>query len=488
MFCPKCHTHIIDDSTKFCSRCGENLEKKKRKSSFSTGSTFSTISSGSTFKYMSKYGKKDSLSKFDYENIGDEETLERILNEDSEECNIDQPANNNNHNDQFNYSLRYSGVTKKRQTHDEQFNYSKNYSGVTKKGKTHDEQYNYSQKYSGVQPTTQQQTYPQQRTYQTQATYPQQRTYDKTYESQPQITSDDSYRLAFIGPNKESIIKSSFSVPALLFGPLYLIYRKMIGIGLLIEIIILILQASFGSDTATALQIFIHVILAFKFRTMYLNFVNKKVKQIRDNNQNKTSTEIAYECSQKGKTASVKTILKYIIIFYFLSLFATAYYEVDQKSVEDIYDVTNTPTYNTNMNKSKYTIGSYGFKSSYDDLITVTDSSNVYINLEYSPSNTEKCLFSVERIYSNDSAYTYLSNQKQNYPSYNISTIRSNVFNDNTWYYMHFYNYNGQIEFTIYAMKDYTDKEIYTFTVLPYNLNSCNDIAQNMMNNFEKNY
>lgn len=470
MFCPKCHTHIIDDSTKFCSRCGENLEKKKRKSSFSTGSTFSSISSGSTFKYMSKYGKKDSLSKFDYENIGDKEALERILNEDSEECNIDQPANNNNHNDQFNYSLRYSGVTKKRQTHDEQFNYSKNYSGVTKKGKTHDEQYNYSKRYSGVQQT------------------PQQRTYDRTYANQPQITSDDSYRLAFIGPNKESIIKSSFSVPALLFGPLYLIYRKMIGIGLLIEIIILILQASFGSDTATALQIFIHVILAFKFRTMYLNFVNKKVKQIRDNNQNKTSTEIAYECSQKGKTASIKTILKYIIIFFFLSLFATAYYEVDKKSVEDIYDVTNNPTYNTNMKEPKFKIGSYGFQSSYDDNIMQKESNNTSLVLEYSPSITEKCTFTIERAYSYDSAFTFLNNQKQYFPSYNISTIRSNSFNNKTWYYMNFYNYNGENDITMYAMKDYANEEIYTISVVPENSYSCNNIAENIMDNFEKNY
>ena len=476
MFCPKCHTHIIDDSTKFCSRCGENLEKKKRKSSFSTGSTFSSISSGSTFKYMSKYGKKDSLSKFDYENIGNEETLERILNEDPEGCNINQPANNNNHNDQFNYNLRYSGVTKKRQTHDEQFNYSKNYSGVTKKGKTHDEQYNYSQKYSGVQPTTQQQTYPQQRTY------------DRTYANQPQITSDDSYRLAFIGPNKESIIKSSFSVPALLFGPLYLIYRKMIGIGLLIEIIILILQASFGSDTATALQIFIHIILAFKFRTMYLNFVNKKVKQIRENNQNKTSTEIAYECSQKGKTLNFKKIITYAILFYFLTLAASAYYEVNQKSIKDIYDVTNNPTYNTNMKEPKFKIGSYGFQSSYDDNIIQKESNNTSLVLEYSPSITEKCTFTIERAYSDISAFTFLNNQKQYFPSYNISSIRSNSFNNKTWYYMNFYDYNGENDITMYAMKDYGNEEIYTISVVPENSYSCNNIAENIMDNFEKNY
>ena len=466
MFCPKCHTHIIDDSTKFCSRCGESLEKKKRRSTFSTGSSFSSISSGSTFKYMSKYGKKDALSKFDHENIGNEKTLEKILNEDPEGCNINQPANANNHNDQFNYSLKYSGVTKKRQSHDEQFNYSKNYSGVTKKGKTHEEQYNYSQRYSNVQPATQQ----------------------RTYATQQQVPNDDTYRLAFIGQNKESIIRSSFSVPALLFGPLYLVYRKMIGIGLLIEFIILIIQASFGSDTASAIQVFIHVILAFKFRTMYLNFVNKKVKEIKDRSQNKTSTEIAYECSVKGKTLNLKQTIKYIIIFYILSLFATAYYEVDQKSIDDTYNNTSTPTYNTNMEESKYIIGSYEFESSYDEYIREITSNENTIHLEYTQSDNQKCNIIVDRIYSRETAYSYLNNQKNDFPSYTASDMGLMNIGNNNWVYLKLNPVTSQKHSIIYAMKDDKNEEIYMFNTNSYNLNECTSVAQEMMRNFKKNY
>lgn len=471
MFCPKCHTHIIDDSTKFCSRCGESLERKKRKSSFSSTSTFSTLSSSSTFKYSSKYGKKSNADKFNRENIKNEEALDKVLNRTPEECSINEPINTNNHNDQFNYSVKYSGVTKKRQSHDEQFNYSKNYSGVTKKGKTHDEQYNYSQNYSNIPSTT----------------------YSQKYNNQPQVMSEDSYRLAFIGPNKESIIKSSFSVPALIFGPLYLVYRKMIGMGILLEIIILFLQANLGNDIATYLQIFIHIILAFKFRTIYLNFVNKKVKEIKNNNQNKTTTEIAYECSQKGKTLGIKEIIKYIVIFYLLSLFASAFYSLDQKSVDEPYnDNTNTPTYNDNYNNNieepKFKIGSYGFQSLYDDYIIQTESNDSSIVLEYSPSNTEKCVITVEKIITSDYPYTYLNKQKQYFSSYNSTNVGITNIANNNWYFINLYSLDGVHAATIYATYDYANNEIYTFNVVPYNSYTCNNVAENMMENFKRNY
>lgn len=321
MFCPNCHTHILDDSTKFCGRCGEELTKKKKKSSFS--SSFSSISSASTFKYMSKYGKKSNGDKYNHENLRNEEALKRVLEDDPSECNINQQANSNNHNDQFHYNLKYSGVTKKRQTHDEQFSYSKNYSGVTKKGKTHDEQYNYSQKYSSVQPTASQQ---QTAYYQQNEDYPQQ-----TYQ-QP-VTSDDAYRLAFIGKNKGIIIKAPFSVPALLLGPIYLIYRKMFGLGIALIAITIISKIYINPEITSTLSFFLNLILAIKFRTIYLNHVNKKVKEIRKNNPNKTSTELLYECTKNGGVMSIMTFIILLIIIYILSVGAAGLYEVSKKSV-----------------------------------------------------------------------------------------------------------------------------------------------------------
>ena len=450
MFCPKCHTNILDESIKFCSRCGEDLTQKKKKSSFSS---FSTLSTSSTFKYMSKYGKKTSLNKYNHENINKIEIPETTP--DNTQCNINQPIENNNHNDQFNYSIKYSGVTKKSQGHDEQFNYSKKYSNVTKKGKTHDEQYAYSQRYSNSTTT------------------------DRNYSqyNQQDNSSDDSYRLAFINYNKDSIIKSSFSIPALLFGPLYLIYRKMIPLGIALQIIILILRINLG-DAATYFQILIHIILAFKFRTIYLNYVDKNVKQIKEKGQNKTTTEIAYECTKKGSTLGLKGIIKYVIIFYILTVIAVGIYEVNKKSV-DINPNSNNQSYN---NSYTYEINNYEFEISTKLTQTTL---NEY---QFIPdnSNNSKCVFQLEYTPSNNTVTRYLLDQSNRYPAFNESTIKTERINDKYWYSKYFYPQVSNDYVRIDATKDYSMSEIYSITTLSYNTNTCENITQEIINNFKK--
>lgn len=447
MFCPKCHTQILDDSIKFCSRCGESLEKKKRKNTFSNNSSFSSISASSTFKYMSKYGKKTN-NDFNYDNQKNEEALERALNNDQVECNINQPINTNNHNDQFNYSVNYSGVTKRNQSHNQQFDYSKKYSNVTKKSKTHDEQYEYSQNYSNA--------------------------------TQQQVTSDDSYKLAFIGKNKESIIKSKISVPALIFGPLYLIYRKMYTLGVTLVLILFVLLIYFG-ENISSFQIFINVILALKFKIIYLNYVNKKVEEIKNNSQNKTTTEILYECSQKGNTLTFKSIIKYTIAFYILSIICSAIYEVKQKSIElPINDNQNTTI-------GAYEIGNYKFYTPYILNQTVkTSTSNVY---EHHPNEdiNKNCIFQVNRTYTKNNIETYLMIEQQKYPNYKISNIyKETKTNEITWYYQYLYPQISNDYIKINAMKDHYSNEIYSITTMSYNTNECEEITNNIINNFKK--
>lgn len=472
MFCPKCHTHIIDDSIKFCSRCGENLEKKKRKSTFSTGSSFSSISSGSTFKYMSKYGKKSNGDKFNYENIKNEETLEKVLNNDPADCDINQSATANNHNDQFNYNLKYSGVTKKRQSHDDQFNYSKQYSGVTKKGKSHDDQYNYSRQYSGLSTTP--------RTYQTPNTYSQKRVYD----NQPNDTSENTYRFAFIGPNKDSIIKNSFSVPGLLLGPLYLIYRKMTALGIILQIVLLIIQANMG-EGAVAIQIFINIFVATKFRTLYLSHVDKNVKEIIEKSANETSTEILYKCSQKGGTLKFKEIIKYAVIFYILSLIATGISEADQDYTAEDYN-TNIPT----VEKQTYTISNYQFETEYDlKLYSSTSNSQIY---KYS-TDTQTPYYCLIKTEVNTSSNTYprnflISKQNNDYLYYNASNVSTESYNNKTWYTQYYYPPNSDDYVKINAMKDYNTYEIYAVTTMSFGSNVCEEVTKDILMNFEKNY
>lgn len=477
MFCPNCHTHILDDSTMFCGRCGEKLTKKK--SSFS--SSFSSISSASTFKYMSKYGKKSNGDKYNHENLRNEEALERVLEDDPSECNINEQANSNNHNDQFNYSLKYSGVTKK--------------------GKTHDEQYNYSQRYSGVQPTASQQQaayqQQQQKAYQQrlaayqqqQAAYQQQQ---KTYQQVQPITSDDAYRLAFIGANKESIIKVPFSIPTLIFGPLYFMYRKMIALGIALIAITFIFKIYIDPEIASTFSFFLNLILAIKFRDIYLNHVNNKVKEIRENNPNKTSTELLEECSKQGNTLSIKHITIIVIIYIFLSEIALAIYEIEQKAVVDNNNdndnvITEKDTNNNkNNNLDDFTISNYSFTIPVD--LKVVKSYNNSKEYEYRPNayNDSLCKIKINAEPSSSSARNYILYNQNKYTGYNKSGITYKETYTHQWYYQTYYTPESEDYIKEYAMKDYGTDEIYSITTLSYSTNECENVIEAIIRNFKK--
>ena len=477
MFCQKCHTEILDDSIQFCTRCGTELNKKKGK--------FSSFSTGNTFKYTSKYGKKSNGDKYNYENIGNDETLKRILAEDNNGCN-DQTPSANNHNSQFNYSMKYSGVTKKRQTHDEQFNYSKNYSGVTKKGQTLDEQYNYSKNYSVATNSQQAKAYQQQQRQQ--AAYQQQQA---TY-TQP-ITSDDAYRMAFIGKNKESIIKNKFSVPALFFGPLYLIYRKMYVLGITLQVIIYVLMLTLGED-GSAIQMFINLFLAIKFNSLYLNFVNKQVKKIRENNNDKSSTEILNICKKQGNTIQLKTFAILLVILFFIAEIAAATYEIENKNdfnninnYED-HDYDNNyeyddDDYNYNKQSKTYTYGDYQFTTTYKLYETeLYDGKTLY---QYIDDSSKTCNIYFKKEIYNFPVTNYLNDEALKYSDFYTSQIKTEYKNRITWYNQDFYTLNDKLAHKMYAMKDYSTNNIYHIDALP-NGTDCSLVIKEITDNFTK--
>ena len=470
MFCQKCHTEILDDSIQFCTRCGTKLNNKKRK--------FSSFSTGNTFKYTSKYGKKSNGDKYNYENIGNDETLKRILAEDNNGCN-DQTSSTNNHNSQFNYSMKYSGVTKKRQTHDEQFNYSKNYSGVTKKGQTHDEQYNYSKNYSVANNSQQAKAYYQQQRQQAAYTQP--------------ITSDDAYRMAFIGTNKESIIKNKFSVPALFFGPLYLIYRKMYVLGITLQIIIYVLLLSLGED-GSSIQMFINLFLAIKFNSLYLNFVNKEVKKIRENNNDKSSTEILNICKKQGNTIQLKTFAIILVILFFIAEIAAASYEVENKNdfnntnnyEEHDYDNNyeyDDDDYNYNKQSKTYTYDDYQFTTTYRLYETeLYDGRTLY---KYIDDYSKTCNIYFKKEIYNLPVTNYLNEEALKYPDFYTSQIKTEYKNRITWYNQEFYAQNNILARKMYAMKDYNTNNIYQIDALP-NGTDCSLVIKEITDNFTK--
>ncbi len=238
MFCPKCHSDI-QDSKNFCPRCGEELSKKKKNYNFSNMNKFSTIS---TFNYKNDIKELKNKIEDNSKNIEITEGKDKI---------ISKSDHNESHESQDNYSRKYSNTPK--DDHDT----------------SHNDQYNYSYEYSNMSNET--------------------------------INSDEDYTKAYVGPYYKQIKSEQFNIFALLFGPLYLIYRKLYFKAFIIIFLEIVLQDIY-SPLSTFITLVINIYLSFNFKKIYFNEVEKRVSEIRTLNEDKTSTEIIKILSKKGGT------------------------------------------------------------------------------------------------------------------------------------------------------------------------------------------
>ena len=245
---------------------------------------------------------------------------------------------NDEHAKQYNYSKNYSNVEKDHQeTHDTYYEYSKNYSKTDDNYNTaHNDLYNYSEMYSNI--------------------------------NQQKVTSEDDYINSYIKNNYNIINRLGFSIPALILGPIYLLYRKrwLYGFTILLGMILLYL---YNVNIALLFTIVINLYLGFKFNEMYLNFVNRKVEQIKISNPDKTSTELLELCKKNGGTMNKDILIAIVItlISIITLLFVNNHNETKEEE-EYINNTINELHFKIpdGFEKSKYNSDNY-YSSSYID-------------------------------------------------------------------------------------------------------------------------
>lgn len=137
-----------------------------------------------------------------------------------------------------------------------------------------------------------------------------------------QINTDETLLQEFIGSQYYSIIKSKFHIFTFLFGPYYLMYRKMYKVAsfwlLGALLIALILE-----DMSYVYNVIMCVTISFKFKNMYPKFARKKINQIKQQNPNASFNDLVNICRKKGGV-SVGSIFAGIGI-YFAVTFIVSY-------------------------------------------------------------------------------------------------------------------------------------------------------------------
>lgn len=147
-----------------------------------------------------------------------------------------------------------------------------------------------------------------------------------------EIIDNDELVKSYIGKNADKIINmKGGSIWVFLFGPWYLIYRKMYLLGIVWLAI----------DMFIKLSVIINIVLAFLFKYLYLNKVNKKVEQIRKENPSKNFNELKSICANKGgidKWVAAVFIIVFAVIYLILNY--DNYSPVECKSTKNGIETT----------------------------------------------------------------------------------------------------------------------------------------------------
>lgn len=186
-----------------------------------------------------------------------------------------------------------------------------------------------------------------------------------SHEDQYQYSLNYSYKGAdeliegYVGSNYEKIKTSHFSIPTLLFGPIYFLYRKLYLYGFiwfLVEAILL--------PTSVIMAIIIRFLLAIGFSTIYLTEVKKRVENLRLLNQNINRDLLINRCKIKGGTNKTILAIMLLIIIMFGILVAIGTYEA-YLNHKDSKTKTLENNQNYQINDLNYTIPKGFEPSSY---------------------------------------------------------------------------------------------------------------------------
>lgn len=319
--------------------------------------------------------------------------------------------------------------------HDKQYTYSYEYSNKTaptyNMNATHQDQYNYSANFS-FDPSK----------------------YDFAYS--PNDSGDDKYIKAYIGNRYNIIKKMKFSFPALIFGPWYLIYRKVWGYAIAAIIISLAAEFLLETDLADVINIIINIYFACKFKEIYMKQAEDQVESIKQQNLDKSTSELLDVCRKKGG-ASTRGIAAIIIIGVLSAVAIFAYFTMQSINTTPL---PNAELYPTNSNL----LGKVG-ELNYDipTSFTETYSSENYQRVDYS-----NCSITVEKrvpygFYSD--AENYLNTLTDQ--SSGINTIN---YNGHDWKYKQLFQNNYYQN--VYAYK--YNETLYLITLNNTNYYSCN--------------
>ena len=236
--------------------------------------------------------------------------------------------------------------------------------------------------------------------------------YSKTYKQR--VTSEEDYIRNYIGSNYETIKKENFSIVAFIFGPLYLLFKKVYTLSIL-QLLITILIYSINKDAATIFYVVISFYVGYKGNSIYLQNATRKVDEIKISNPDKSSTEILEICKNEGRINSslIVFFITIIITNIIISLFIN-----NKTSINEIIEENNIQT-------NTYKVQDLSFK--LDSIMNNEALTNKYLKSTLKDDNNN-CSITVI-----SDKYTHMYNSIEDYINKNVYINKSDEMKINTY-------------------------------------------------------
>ena len=235
------------------------------------------------------------------------------------------------------------------------------------------------------------------------------------------VLDDESMIEEYVGGNYAKIRGSQFSLPFLLFGPFYAIYRKMYLFSIIYVFVSLVLL--YFVPGLMVLPTVVAIVLAFNFNSIYLSFVTNKVREIRKNAGSSERGEVLKLCRQLGGVSILPCLLLYLIVVCFSCIVLyPKYYDIVSK-----YGLFS----NINDNKELYNELNYNNPTDMNSLTTSSGDLVYAFNTE-----DDSCEYSITIIDSKLSARNYLNNKTVYTGKDTKESIEEKTINNSTWEFM----------------------------------------------------
>lgn len=274
----------------------------------------------------------------------------------------------------------------------------------------------------------------------------------RPYERYEEYETNNLLVDSYIGKSADKICSGGFSFPAFLFGPFYLLYRKIYLIAIIwfgiSYALVKIFPSNEGDTTYYILRIIalvVDVVAGLKFKEKYVEYAEKKVNKIKEQNPDRDVNSLARICTKKGETSLLPVVLFWVALFALA--FIVAVYETYVNTMSRaLYEVKEEMDYQGVGSTTTKTIDK--LQVEFPNKVITQQTTNGIVGKYY--TDKSNCRFTVTSLPTDaKSIDEYIKSD----PSYNEnSAILSDKINDYLWSYTRSIGNNGTDKYTYLAL------------------------------------